>query len=107
MRLRIPIVSLLVLVLTASAQDFQIRTRVDLVVVPVTVKASDDKLINGLQKEDFIVFEDGQRQTITNFTSRSSSPVRRRRCRHWSRCRFPCQSSRNVPGSCWSLQRVR
>jgi VWFA-related protein len=69
MRLRIPIVSLLVLVLTASAQDFQIRTRVDLVVVPVTVKASDDKLINGLQKEDFIVFEDGQRQTVTNFTS--------------------------------------
>ena len=66
---RIAIVSLLVLVLTASAQDFQIRTRVDLVVVPVTVKASGDKLINGLQKEDFIVFEDGRRQTITNFTS--------------------------------------
>ena len=61
MRLRIAIVSLLVLVLTASAQDFQIRTRVDLVVVPVTVKGSGDKLINGLQKEDFIVLEDGQR----------------------------------------------
>jgi VWFA-related protein len=69
MRLRIAIVSLLVMVLTASAQDFQIRTRVDLVVVPVTVKASGDKLINGLQKDDFVVFEDGQRQTITNFTS--------------------------------------
>ena len=69
MRLRIAIISLLVLVLTASAQDFQIRTRVDLVVVPVTVKASGDKLINGLQQEDFIVLEDGQRQTITNFTS--------------------------------------
>src|SRR5258706_1810331 len=69
MRLRIAIISLLALVLTASAQDFQIRTRVDLVVVPVTVKGSGDKLINGLQKEDFIVLEDGQRQTITNFTS--------------------------------------
>jgi VWFA-related protein len=69
MRLRIAIISLLVMVLTASAQDFQIRTRVDLVVVPVTVKASEDKLINGLQKEDFIVLEDGQRQTVTNFTS--------------------------------------
>ena len=69
MRLRIAIVSLLVLVLTASAQDFQIRTRVDLVVVPVTVKASGDKLVNGLKKEDFIVFEDGQRQAVTNFTS--------------------------------------
>jgi VWFA-related protein len=69
MRLRIAIVSLLVLVLTASAQDFQIRTRVDLVVVPVTVRASGDKLVNGLKKEDFIVFEDGRRQTVTNFTS--------------------------------------
>jgi len=69
MRLRIAIVSLLVMVLTASAQDFQIRTRVDLVVVPVTVKASGDKLINGLKKEDFIVLEDGILQNITNFTS--------------------------------------
>ncbi len=69
MRLRIAIISLLVMVLTASAQDFQIRTRVDLVVVPVTVKASGDKLINGLQKEDFIVLEDGHQQHITNFTT--------------------------------------
>ena len=69
MRLRIAIVSLLVMVLTAGAQDFQIRTRVDLVVVPVTVKASGDKLINGLQKQDFIVLEDGRPQTITNFTT--------------------------------------
>jgi VWFA-related protein len=68
MRLRIAIVSLLLMVLTAAAQDFQIRTRVDLVVVPVTVKASGDKLINGLHKEDFIILEDGQRQSITNFT---------------------------------------
>jgi Ca-activated chloride channel family protein len=56
-------------VLAASAQDFQIRTRVDLVVVPVSVKASGDKLITGLQKEDFMVLEDNQRQTITNFTT--------------------------------------
>src|SRR6185503_264412 len=69
MRLRIAIVSLLVMVLTASAQDFQIRTRVDLVVLPVTVKASGDKLVNGLQKQDFIVLEDGHAQTITNFTN--------------------------------------
>jgi VWFA-related protein len=69
MRLRIAIVSLLVMVLTASAQDFQIRTRVDLVVVPVTVKGSGDKLMNGLKKEDFIVLEDGRQQKITNFTT--------------------------------------
>lgn len=52
----------------ARAQDFQIRTRVDLVVVPVAVKGSGDRLITGLTKEDFIVLEDGRRQTITNFT---------------------------------------
>lgn len=75
MRRRIPIVSrlfaatLLLLTVSGSAQDFQIRTRVDLVVVPVTVKASGDKLVTGLEKEDFIVLEDGQRQTITNFTT--------------------------------------
>ena len=68
MRPKIATVSLLLLVLTAGAQDFQIRARVDLVVVPVTVKASGDKLVSGLQKEDFIVLEDGQRQAITNFT---------------------------------------
>jgi VWFA-related protein len=74
MRRRIPIVSrffvlsLLFLTVSGSAQDFQIRTRVELVVVPVTVKAGGDKLVSGLQKEDFIVLEDGQRQTITNFT---------------------------------------
>jgi hypothetical protein len=68
MRPRIAIVSLLLLVLTAGAQDFQIRTRVDLVVVPVTVKGADDKLINGLAQDDFIILEDGQPQTITNFT---------------------------------------
>ena len=69
MRPKIAIVSLLLLALTAGAQDFQIRTRFDLVVVPVTVKATGGKLINGLQKDDFIVLEDGQRQTITNFTT--------------------------------------
>ena len=68
MRLKIAIASFLIFVLTAGAQDFQIRTRVDLVVVPVTVKASGGKLVSGLLKDDFIVLEDGERQTITNFT---------------------------------------
>jgi hypothetical protein len=53
---------------SASAQDFKIRAKVDLVVVPVTVKGSGDKLITGLTKDDFIIYEDGQRQTITNFS---------------------------------------
>src|SRR5687768_13843309 len=65
---RFVVLSLLLSILPAAAQDFQIRTRVDLVVVPVTVKASEDKLVTGLQKEDFVILEDGQQQTITNFT---------------------------------------
>jgi Ca-activated chloride channel family protein len=60
--------ALLFLVLTGSAQDVQIRTRVDLVVVPVTVKDKGDRLVTSLTKDDFVVLEDGRRQTITNFT---------------------------------------
>jgi VWFA-related protein len=56
------------LIASAAAQDFKIRAKVDLVVVPVTVKGSGDKLITGLTKDDFVIFEDGRRQTITNFS---------------------------------------
>jgi VWFA-related protein len=59
---------LLLLAIVAGAQDFKIRAKVDLVEVPVTVKSSGDKLITGLTKNDFIVLEDKQRQTIANFT---------------------------------------
>jgi len=62
----------LLLAWNLAAQDFQIRTRVDLVVVPVSVKGDDDKLINGLTKDDFVLLEDGKKQEITNF---SNEPV--------------------------------
>jgi VWFA-related protein len=52
----------------AGAQDYKIRAKVDLVVVPVTVKGQGDKLITGLNKDDFTIIEDGRKQTITNFT---------------------------------------
>jgi len=42
---------------------------VDLVVVPVTVKGAGDRLITGLTQDEFLVLEDGHKQTITNFTS--------------------------------------
>ena len=54
------LLALVLLILSANAQDFQIRTRVDLVVVPFTVKGPNDELISGLQKEDFILLEDGR-----------------------------------------------
>lgn len=61
-------VAALFLVAAAYAQEYKIRARVDLVVVPVTVKGAGDKLITSLKREDFIVLEDGRQQTVTNFT---------------------------------------
>ncbi len=61
------LLALLFLVLAAQAQDYRIRAKVDLVVVPVTVKGSGDRLVTGLTKDDFIVLEDGRRQTISTF----------------------------------------
>src|SRR4030095_5156966 len=54
---------------TASAGYLhsQIRARVDLVVVPATVRGEDGKLITGLTRDDFFVSEDDKPQTITNF----------------------------------------
>jgi len=52
----------------AQEQEYKIRAKVDLVVVPVTVKGGGDKLVTGLNKEDFVVLEDGQPQTVANFT---------------------------------------
>ena len=56
--------------LTLGADEIrtQIRTQVDLVVVPVTVKDSKGKLVTGLTKEDFTIREDKKLQSITNFS---------------------------------------
>ena len=51
-----------------SSQDTQIRTRVDLVVVPVSVRDNNGSLITNLGPEDFTVLEDGRQQKITNFS---------------------------------------
>ena len=45
----------------------QIRLDTDLVVVPVSVRDTKGEFVTDLTKEDFIVLEDGQPQTITNF----------------------------------------
>ena len=62
------LLALLLFVLVAYGQDYKIRAKVDLVVVPVTVKGPGDRLATGLTKEDFIVLEDGRPQTISTFT---------------------------------------
>jgi VWFA-related protein len=51
-----------------TAQDVQIRSRVELVLVPVTVKASSGTPAAGLTKEAFSVKEAGKNQTITSFS---------------------------------------
>jgi VWFA-related protein len=67
--IKLALLALLLFAVAALAQDsqYKIRAKVDLVVVPVTVKGSGDKLITGLKKEDFILYEDGRKQDITDF----------------------------------------
>jgi len=54
-----------------SGQDlnYTIRVYPNLVQVPVTVKDSDGRMVNGLQPKDFTVLENGQRQELKFFTS--------------------------------------
>jgi len=54
-------------VVPLSAQTF--RARVDTVQVTVTVTDANGRLITGLAKDDFEVFEDGVQQPITVFTN--------------------------------------
>jgi VWFA-related protein len=49
-------------------QDFQLRTKVDLVVVPVSVRDGNGSLVPNLAQEDFTVLEDGKPQNIANFS---------------------------------------
>ena len=50
-------------------QLFTLSKDVNFVSVPVTVKDTDGKMIDGLLAQDFSVYEDNVRQTITFFTS--------------------------------------
>ena len=49
-----------------AAQSF--RSRIDIVQVTVAVTDSEGRLITGLSREDFQIFEDGDAQDITQFT---------------------------------------
>jgi VWFA-related protein len=62
------LLTILLAVSLLPAQDFKVKTRVDLVVVPVSVRGDEGKLVPGLEKEDFTILEDGKPQTITNFS---------------------------------------
>ena len=54
---------------TSPNDLYKITTNVNFVLVPVTVKDPDGRLVAGLQPKDFIVLEDGGKQTLKFFTS--------------------------------------
>lgn len=54
--------------LLLAAQTAPFRARVDIVQVTVSVTDASGRLITGLTKEDFQIFEDGVEQRITQFT---------------------------------------
>ena len=55
---------------SAGREDlYKIIVRVNQVTVPVTVKDSNGRLVEGLLKNDFSVYEDGKEQTLNFFTS--------------------------------------
>jgi Ca-activated chloride channel homolog len=54
------------------AQDggsFRFKTGVELINVTATVADASGRFVHGLRKEDFAVFEDGERQDITHFSA--------------------------------------
>jgi VWFA-related protein len=52
---------------SARSAVSQIRAQVDLVVVPVNIRDSGGKLVTGLKKDDFTIYEDGKLQKISQF----------------------------------------
>jgi VWFA-related protein len=54
-----------------SGEDvgYTIRSNPTLVLVPVTIKDNEGRLVGGLQPKDFMVLENGQPQKLTFFTS--------------------------------------
>jgi VWFA-related protein len=56
--------------IAAQGQEgFTFRSGVELINVTATVTDSDSRFVSGLRKEDFTVYEDGQRQEVTHFSN--------------------------------------
>jgi VWFA-related protein len=52
-----------------SEGGFKFRSGVELVNVTATVTDASGRFVSGLRKEDFVVYEDGQEQTVSNFSN--------------------------------------
>ena len=53
----------------AAAQKTPLRSSVEIIVVTATVRDGDGKLVTGLPKEAFEIYEDGEHRPITQFTN--------------------------------------
>jgi Ca-activated chloride channel homolog len=62
-------VLLVLAVSAAAAQKVPLRSSIELTVVTATVRDADGKLVTGLPKEAFEVYEDGERRPIAQFTN--------------------------------------
>lgn len=60
--------------LATSRKDARIRVDVNLVLVPVTVTDPRDRLVTGLEKENFTVFDNNIAQTLKSFST-EDAPV--------------------------------
>src|SRR5258708_1359406 len=53
----------------APAQKAPLRSSIELTVVTATVRDADGRLVTGLPKEAFEIYEDGERRPIAQFTN--------------------------------------
>jgi len=65
---RILLVLLVIVPLRTSAEQVQLRSRVEVVLVPVSARGKNGKLEASLTQSDFAISEDGKKQTITSFS---------------------------------------
>jgi VWFA-related protein len=62
--------------LLAATQDTQIRVEVEAVNVLVTILDDDGRFVTDLNQDQFLIYEDGKLQEITNFARRVDLPLR-------------------------------
>jgi VWFA-related protein len=64
------ILSVALVSISAQGQEgFTFRSGVELINVTATVTDDDGRFVGGLRKEDFTVYEDGERQEVTHFSN--------------------------------------
>jgi Ca-activated chloride channel family protein len=64
------VVSVALVSISAQGQEgFTFRSGVELINVTATVTDEDGRFVGGLRREDFAVYEDGERQEVTHFSN--------------------------------------